>query len=98
MREAKVERQRIAIDDRLEVGMRFERLQLRCEQNGFSGAAPVERLHSHAVADEMQLLPLAIPQRNREHPDESPNRRRNAPRFERRQHHLGVGVAAEMRR
>src|SRR5205807_458744 len=92
-----IERQGIPVDDRPKVRMRVKRVQLRCKKNRLSGPAPVERLHSHAVADKVQLLPLAIPERDREHADEPPNRRRDSPRLECSEEDFRIGVPAEVR-
>ena len=58
------------------------------------GIDVVERLHPHAIADEMQPLLLPVPHRDGEHPVEAADRAVETPRIDRREHGLGIRMPA----
>ena len=84
------------IDLPFEVGVLPQRLELRTVQQRLAGEAVIERLHAHTIADQMEPLLLPVPQRDGEHAVEAVDRAVKAPRIERREHHLGVRMAAPL--
>ena len=70
-------------------------LDLRSEGDPALGAANIQRLDAESVAHQVQPPLAAIPKREREHALET-GERVHAPLQIRAQHHLGVGMPAEM--
>src|SRR5438876_12178791 len=69
---------------RLDLGFRFRMRQDRFELGPEKQPAPrplhEHRLDAEAVTNQMKLALLAIPQRNRKHPDKTADRALDAPR------------------
>jgi hypothetical protein len=89
--------QRIAVDAVVEIRMAPQRLQFGAEHQRVAGPAVVQRLLADAVARQPQAALAAVPQRQSEHAVAAAQAFLHAPGGERRQQHLGVGVAAEAR-
>ncbi len=87
--------QRIAVDAVVERRMPPQRLQLGTEHQRVAGPAVVQRLLADAVAGQRQALLAAVPQGDGEHAVAAPQRGFQPPLHDRRQQHLGIGMAAE---
>lgn len=70
--------------------------ELGGEDERISGPAEVQRLDPESIPDQAENPLTAIPQSEREHPVEFPDRALHTPFLEGAQNHLGVAVAEEL--
>ena len=89
--------QRGAIDRRVELRVRAQRLQLRAEHERAAAAQPaeVQRLLAKPIARQGQRAFVGVPHREREHAAQPRQRGLDAPALDRRDDDLGVAASAE---
>ena len=81
----------------IEVGMRAQRRERRTEQEAPGALGVDERLLAETVPRQRERPPLAIEEREREHPVAPPKRLAQAEGLDRGEEHLGVRMAAPTR-
>src|SRR5712691_9039461 len=91
-----VESENITINFGVEIGMLPNGFQFRAKHEVGADVPVVERLNSHAVANQMQFCFGAIPQGNGKHAHKTPHRSIHAPAFKSLEHNLRVGMPSPM--
>src|SRR5579872_818817 len=89
------ERERTTVHASVKAGVFQQGFELGAKEKRIAAPAIEQRLDSKTVAHERQAALSMIPDRKREHADESPGSLLQSPLFHGCQHDLGVGVASE---